>query len=214
MCMRSYPVIAPEGVSIILVIASAAASSAWFLGVLWAFPWLALLILAVLLFQDPRREVPLAPLSVLAPLDGTIVDVGLCRSGLLDRQSLRIRIRNNPLGAYTLRAPIEGRFLDPRDNAANGALQTARPGMWLRSDEGDDVVVAFSGPPRLWGPKAMFRYGERVGHGQRCAYLRLVPMCEVYLPERVLPRVEAGQRVTAGQTVLADLRRDLDDTGG
>ncbi|MEL7310926.1 MAG: hypothetical protein AAFN07_05405 [Pseudomonadota bacterium] len=210
--MRSYPVIASEGMWIILLIAAAAIGTALWAGPLWAIPWVIVLVLGILLFQDPRRELPLAPLSVLAPVDGRVLDVELCRTGLLDRQSLRIRIRNNPLGAYTLRAPVEGRLLDPRDNVAEGALPTGRGGMWLRSDEGDDVVVTFSGRHWFGGPRAMFRYGERVGHGQRCAYLRLVSVCEVYLPERVLPRIEAGQDVVAGQTVLAKLRRDLDDS--
>ncbi|MEL6368369.1 MAG: hypothetical protein AAFQ16_10475 [Pseudomonadota bacterium] len=209
--MRSYSVIAPEGMWVLLAIAGAGIATSVWAGPLWSLPWVILFVFAILLFQDPRRELPLAPLSVLSPVDGTVLDVELCRSGLLDRQSLRIRIENNPLGAYTLRAPVEGRLLDPRDNIAEGALATGRGGMWLRTDEGDDVVVSFSGKQRFGGPCAMFRYGERVGHGQRCAYLRLVSVCEVYLPERVLPRVEAGQRVTAGQTVLAKLRRELDE---
>ena len=209
--MRSYPIIAREGAWIIAALAVGAIVTIRLAGPEWSVPWLLLLGLAVGLFRDPRRELPLAPLEVLAPVDGRVLDVGLCRSGLLERESLRVRIRVNPMGAYTLRAPIEGRILDPRDNVGEGSKLTGRGGMWLRSDEGDDVVVTFSGPAWPRPPFPLFRYGERVGHGQRSAFLRLVRTCEVYLPASVLPRVEAGQKVRAGQSTLARLRRGLDD---
>ena len=40
----------------------------------------------------------------------------------------------------------------------------------------------FPGGTRGFAPKAFVRYGERVGQGQRFAYLRLAPRAEVYLP--------------------------------
>ena len=49
------------------------------------------------------------------------------------------------------------------------------------------------------------RYGERIGQGQRFAYLRLAPRAEIYLPLRAAVRVAAGERVSAGESILADL---------
>ncbi|MEL6870093.1 MAG: hypothetical protein AAFO81_09860 [Pseudomonadota bacterium] len=206
--MQRHSAYAREGFWLFVVCALIAVLLAKFVS-----PWLALIMLVPLgllmaLFQDPRREIPLKPLAALSPVDGTVLDVGLCRSGLLDRQSLRIRIKVNPLGAYTVRAPVEGKILDPRDNAAEGSKLTGRGGMWLRSDEGDDVVVAFVGRGWLGVPKSFRRYGERVGHGHRCAFLRLAPVCEVYLPESALPRVEQGDYVQAALTPLAKFRRE------
>jgi phosphatidylserine decarboxylase len=49
------------------------------------------------------------------------------------------------------------------------------------------------------------RYGERVGQGQRCGYLHLGGLIELYLPHnaRVLARI--NDRVRAGQDVVAQL---------
>ena len=148
------------------------------------------------------------PLAALSPVDGRVLDVGRCRSGLLDRESMRIIIKVNPMGAYTVRAPLEGKILDPRDNAKEGSRMTGRAGLWIRGDEGDDVVVTFSGGGWLGVPKAFRRYGERIGHGHRCAFLRLARRCELYLPADVLVRVEPGDTVVASVTELAEFRHD------
>jgi hypothetical protein len=62
-------------------------------------------------------------------------------------------------------------------------------------------------PQRGWlgSPRAFVRYGERLGHGERFAYLRLARLAEVYLPRAARLRVAAGDRVRAGVNVLADL---------
>jgi phosphatidylserine decarboxylase len=54
-------------------------------------------------------------------------------------------------------------------------------------------------------PKAFVGYGERVGQGQRFAYLRLASRAEIYLPETAQIRVSVGDRITAGDGILADL---------
>lgn len=204
--MQRHSAIAHEGFWLFLICALAAIAIARLLGPLWALPMLIPVGLLMALFRDPVRESPMRPLGVLAPCDGTVLDLGLCRTGLLDRESLRIIIRVNPFGAYTLRAPVEGRILDPRDNDGAGSRMTGRAGLWLHTDEGDDVVVAFTGRGWLGVPKSFRRYGERVGHGHRCGYLRLAGRCEVYLPADALPRVEIGGKVRAAVDVLADLR--------
>ncbi len=52
---------------------------------------------------------------------------------------------------------------------------------------------------------AFLRYGERVGQGQRCAFLRLTRRAELQLPIASRVLVKAGQRVMAGADVLAKL---------
>ncbi len=205
--MRRHSAFASEGFWWFAACALAAVLLAKFAGPAWALTMLVPLGLLLALFQDPQRNIPMLPLAVLAPVDGRVVDVSLCRSGLLDRESMRVIIRVNPFGAYTVRAPIEGTIFDPRDNAREGARVGGRGGLWLRGDEGDDVVVAFSGRGFLGVPKSFRRYGERVGHGHRCAFLRLAARCEVYLPSNALVRVEVGDRVLASVSEIAELRR-------
>lgn len=205
--MRRHSAFASEGFWPFAICVLLAFLLARFAGPAWALVMLVPIGLLLALFQDPQRQIPMLPLAALAPVDGTVTVIERCRSGLLDRESLKVVIRVNPMGAYTVRAPIEGTLYDPRDNAREGSKLTGRAGMWIRGDEGDDVVVAFTGNNWLSVPSAFRRYGERVGHGHRCAFLRLSRYCEVYLPADAMVRVEVGDTVTASVTEIAELRR-------
>jgi phosphatidylserine decarboxylase len=73
------------------------------------------------------------------------------------------------------------------------------------TDEGENVILQFRGNRLRLAPRAFLRYGERVGQGQRCAYLRLTKFAEVELPGDARILVEKGQRVFAGTDLLARL---------
>ena len=78
-------------------------------------------------------------------------------------------------------------------------------GLWLVTDEGENVILQFRGNRLRLAPRAFLRYGERVGQGQRCAYLRLTKFAEVELPGNARILVTEGQRVSAGVDLLATL---------
>jgi phosphatidylserine decarboxylase len=162
------------------------------------FAWL------LLIFRDPRREIPAVPLGVISPVDGTVVEVSLTDDGALNGEAHRILVRINSLGTYTARSPVEGKIMDFRGTVADcggGACS----GLWVRTDEDDDVVLQFRGHRFGFAPLAFLRFGERVGQGRRCAYLRLTRIAEVQLPINGRVLVKEGQQVSAGVDVLAKL---------
>jgi phosphatidylserine decarboxylase len=170
----------------------------------WSVPFILLACWLFLLFRDPRRDVPPLPLAVMAPVDGRITAVDY-HEGVLPGRWKKITINTNHLGAYTVRSPIEGSVHDVRDHVREMRPRKRISGLWVRSEEQDDVVLLFPGRHGRLGPKAFVRYGERLGQGQRFAYLRLAPMAEVYLPASAEILVRVGDRVLAGCGVLANL---------
>jgi phosphatidylserine decarboxylase len=64
------------------------------------------------------------------------------------------------------------------------------------------VVLQFDGYRLGLAPRSFVRFGERVGQGQRCAYLRLVRYAEVHLPIRSKVLVEPGQLLLAGSDLI------------
>ncbi len=169
---------------------------------------LLLLLALVLLFRDPIREVPADPQLVLSPCDGVVTLIEPTDKGVLEREALRIVIRVDNFGAYTARSPTEGKVLDPRDNVQAGSRLLGINGLWVRTDANDDVITLFRGPKIIGAPQGFIRYGERVGQGQRCAYLRLARECDVLLPSDVRVNVAEGDRVIAGTSALARFRYD------
>jgi phosphatidylserine decarboxylase len=180
--------------------------AAWkFVGLAYALAPMIVFGYLVLLFRDPIREIPAVPLGVVSPVDGTVVGIGLTDKGALNGEAHKIIIRVNSLGTYTARCPVEGKIMDFRVELSESVAPGGARGLWVRTDEDDDVVLQFHGHRLGLAPLAFLGYGERVGQGQRCAYLRLTRFAEVQLPINGRVLVSEGQRVSAGSDVLAKL---------
>ncbi len=202
---RQNPFVASEGVPFVLAMLLLTAAAVHYLGILYAALPALLSIYLYLIFRDPKRLVPAVPLGVVCPTDGVVVDIGVTDKGALDRESHRIVIRVNSLGTYTARCPIEGKIMDLHSEPPERLVINGTSGLWIRTDEDDDVVLQFHGYRFGLAPLAFLRYGERVGQGQRCAFLRLARQAELQLPIASRVLVKVGQRVTAGADVLAKL---------
>ena len=160
-------------------------------------------------FYDSERTLCSSPLAVVAPVDGRVASVELVHDEYLDRNAVRIRVRTAALGAYCLRAPIEGKLREARSPEGDPSEHVS----WIQSDEGDDVLIAAGRGGLLGQRPCMVSVGERVGHGRRCGLRRLARHIDVYVDESARIKVGPGQRVQAGQDVLATLVRKSPATG-
>lgn len=188
---------------------AAIAIALWFFGLpFYALMPLALLVLAFLVFRDPRREIAAAPLGVVSPVDGKVVEVSVTEKGVLAGEAHKIVIRVSVFGTYTARCPVEGKVMDLHCELDGGSFPQEEGGLWIRTDENDDVVLEFRGIRFGIAPRAIVGYGARVGQGQRCAYLRWTRLAELQLPAAGRVLVSEGQTVAAGTDVLARLPQD------
>lgn len=197
--------LAGEGWPYLIVACIAGAVVYGYFGAVQSAPIFVVGLLLFFLFRDPQRAVPPEPLGVIAPVDGRVVEVRPCHDGLVPGEWLRIAIRVDHMGAYTVRAPIEGAIQSIGAMLESTEHLRHYNGMWLRSEEAHDVVLTFPRRFPPFGPKSFVRYGERVGQGQRFAYLRLAPRAEIYVPTASNARVTKGDAVLAGETIIADL---------
>ncbi|RZV37657.1 MAG: hypothetical protein EX272_04835 [Chromatiales bacterium] len=192
------PFVAQEGLPILVLVAALVA-----LLLRYFEPWLALLPLAafvwlVLLFRDPRREIPPVALGIVSPVDGEIVAVATTDRCVVQGEAYRVRIRIDMMGAYTARSPIEGRIMDLHSREEGVGPECPANALWVETDEGDSVVLQFHEYRFGLAPKSLVKLGERVGQGQRCAYVRLARFAELTLPLDGKVEVKVGDRVTAG----------------
>ena len=196
------PFVAQEGLPILgLVVALGA------LILRYSEPWLVLLPLAafawlVLLFRDPRRDVPPVALGIVSPVDGEIVEVETTNRCVVQGEAYRVRIRIDTMGTYTARSPIEGRIMDLHSREEGVGPECPANALWVETDEGDSVVLQFHEYRFGLAPKSFVRLGERVGQGQRCAYIRLARFAELSLPLDGKVEVKVGDRVTAGRDLI------------
>lgn len=200
---RGNPLVAREGIPILLVAVTGSWLTYKFLGALPALIPALVALWLLLVFRDPHRHIPAAPLGVVSPVDGRVVTVGLADKGVLQGEAHRIVIRINSFGTYTARSPVEGKILDLNALAAGTVVDYPTNALWVQTDEGDDVVLQFHGYRFGLAPRSFMRFGERLGQGQRCAYLRLTRFAEVHLPIDSKILVKPGQTVVAGADLIA-----------
>jgi phosphatidylserine decarboxylase len=194
--------ISRQGLIPLLAALLAAVLSLHFIGLRESLAFWAIALLVLVLFRDPEREVPSIPLTVLSPADGRVVVIEKTDDPYLGRPSLKITIDMNAYGVYTTRSPIAGKVLEP-PNHLDGHQQPH--GVWLQTDQGDDIVMVMNRGRLHNKPQCYIRFGDRVGQGKRCGFVHLGGRVDLYLPENSQPQVSVGGNVHAGSDVVARL---------
>jgi phosphatidylserine decarboxylase len=198
--MSRYPVIAKEGLMPLFASVAIAALVMQFAGIYPSLAFWALSLLLVLIFRDPDRHIPAVPLAIVCPADGRVTSVNLTHDPYLARRAIRIAIQMNPYGVFATRSPVDGKVLDP-PNEPPGVPH----GVWLRTNEGDDIVLVMYRGRLYSAPRCYVQIGERVGQGQRCGFIHLGGLVELYLPESSRTLATAGDLVRGGSDVIAKL---------
>ncbi|HET9699713.1 MAG TPA: phosphatidylserine decarboxylase [Burkholderiales bacterium] len=208
-----YPIIAREGWPHVAMAATVAIGAAALGGWAWSVPFWLVLVFVLQFFRDPARSTPDAPDAVISAADGKVVVVEAAEDPYLKRPALKISVFMNVFNVHANRSPVDGvvretwrhpgKFL----NAAlpKASLENERCAIWLRTPSGADVTsVQIAG---LIARRILCyaRPGERLAPGQRYGFIRFGSRVDLYLPPASHPRVGVGDKVRAGETVLAEL---------
>ncbi len=142
-------------------------------------------------FRDPDRQTPVREGLVVSPADGLVQSVSAAvpppELGLGEIALPRVSVFMNVFDVHVNRIPVDGTIR--RIAYVAGAFVNA-------------VQIAGLVARRIvcWVSE-----GERVRTGQRLGMIRFGSRVDVYLPAGVAPLVGPGQRMIAGETVIADL---------
>lgn len=204
MAANNHPYFSQHGWLPFTVVAAVAGSVWYLLGFFWSLPLWLLCLALVFLFRDPARDIPSLPLAVVSPADGLVSQVNVEPDPYLGRKARRVVIDMFPFGVFTTRSPIEGKVMDIKDCSITDGNQHPH-GVWIQTDEKDDVVMVMDKGRMNSQPRCFIRIGEKIGQGQRCGSVQLGGRVEVYLPESSRIGVEQGARVQAGSDVIATL---------
>jgi phosphatidylserine decarboxylase len=208
-----YPIIAREGWPHVAIAGALAVAVSAFAGWSWSVPFWILLVFVLQFFRDPARTVPEASDVVISPADGRIVAVEKAGDPYLSRQALKISVFMNVFDVHANRSPVAGEVKNAWYHAGafvNAALDKAsseneRQAIWLRTAEGTDVTsVQIAG---LIARRILCyaKTGDQLARGQRYGFIRFGSRVDVYLPGDSRARVAIGDKVWAGETVLAQL---------
>ena len=171
-------------------------------------------------FRDPDRITPLREGLVIAPSDGRIATIGRVAPppelGLKGGERVRISIFLSLFDMHINRAPVAGRvtrsvyvpgaFLRASNEKASD--DNERRALVIETPGGAEVAVLQIAGMISRRIVTFAGEGDTVGVGQRFGLIRFGSRVDVYLPEGQSPLVAVGQRMVAGETVIADLTSD------
>lgn len=180
----------------------------------WAFGFFVLLCLCTIaFFRDPERTPPLDPNVIVAPADGTVMDiVELDENEVLKNKTRRVGIFLSIFDVHTNRAPIDGRIvycqhrpglcLDARrpdcsekNESMTWALQNPRVTIVVRQ-----ITGAIARRIVAWA-----NVGDELKKGERFGMIRFGSRTELYLPLDAQVLVKVGDHVLGGSTIVARL---------
>jgi len=196
--------IAPEGKLIVGLLFLGTLALHFTIGIV-AWPLWGLVLAVAYLYRDPKRVIPSAPLGLISPVDGVVVDVQNKFDTFLKREALTISIQMSWSGAYALRAITEGKimqhWLHEADSKTQGNLQHA---IWIQTDEQDDVIIAIHAGGRFRRMHCYASVGERVGQGKRCGFIPFGTRIDIILPVKTKIKLKTGDKVLAGCDLIGE----------
>jgi phosphatidylserine decarboxylase len=175
----------------------------------------ALLGLLLYFFRDPRRQLPDDPDAIVAPADGTVVEVTqLAEYDFLNGPAVRIGIFLSIFNVHINRAPLSGQVVDMHYkpglflNALNPESAERNEFMWigfeqLEAPHSRFAVRQISGllARRIVCPLTP---GQTVARGEKFGMIKLGSRTELILPaDAVEINVRPGDNVRAGSDVVA-----------
>jgi phosphatidylserine decarboxylase len=221
-----WPSVHPEGRKFALIAAAVAIFTAFMAWETIAWP-LGVLVLGILaFFRDPQRVTPRGDALIVAPADGLvtliqkvppprelILEDGTGGPVLSGEPVTRISIFMSVFDVHINRAPvagtvrrvvyIPGKFL----NADLDKASEENERQHILIERADGVAIGFTQIAGLVARRIVpfVKPGDILASGQRVGLIRFGSRVDVYLPAGTEPKILLGQKIIAGETVLAEI---------
>jgi len=224
----SFPPVHPEGRKFALI-AAVVCVVCVFIGWHWLAWLLGILTFCIgAFFRDPHRVTPQGDRLIIAPADGLVtliqkvpppreltIDYGSGAPVLGTEPVMRVSIFMSVFDVHINRAPIAGTILKVvyiPGKFLNADLDKASEDnerQHILVDRGNGTLVGFTQIAGLVARRIVpfVEAGDIVACGQRVGLIRFGSRVDVYLPQGTDSLVLLGQRVIAGETIIAEIGR-------
>jgi phosphatidylserine decarboxylase len=214
-----WPAVHPEGRKFALIAAAICLAFALMAWETLAWPMAGVTVWVLAFFRDPIRTVPQGDNFIVAPADGMVTLIQNVMppremagsEGLGDEPMIRVSIFMSVFDVHINRTPISGtvkqvvyiagKFL----NADLDKASEDNERQHILVERRDGVRIGFTQIAGLVARRIVpfVKPGDMVAAGQRIGLIRFGSRVDVYLPAGTAPKVALGQRIVAGETVLA-----------
>jgi phosphatidylserine decarboxylase len=215
------PNVHPEGRKFVVISAGICLLFALLSWETLAWPMAAITFWVAAFFRDPIRTTPKGDTLVIAPADGMVTMIANVLppnelggdGGLAAEPMTRISIFMSVFDVHINRAPIAGqitRIVYIAGKFLNADLDKAseeNERQHILIEGNDGTRIGFTQIAGLVARRIVpwVKTGDFVAAGQRVGLIRFGSRVDVYLPAGTAPTVLLGQRIIAGETILAEI---------
>ena len=162
-------------------------------------------------FRDPDRKIPSGEGLFVSPADGKVILIkDVYEKDYLKADAKEISIFMSPLDVHVNRAPCEGKVVLIKHSPGrflaayreDSSIKNENIVMMLEGGSGRVLVRQVAG---FLARRAVcrVRIGDVLGRGERYGMIKFGSRCDVYLPKDSEVIVKLGDKVKAGDTVIA-----------
>ena len=172
-------------------------------------------IFTLYFFRDPRREVPTEEGIIISPADGRIISVQEMFSPFSKERVTKLAIYLSLWDVHINRIPVSGKvtMVDYKPGRFYPAFESKA------SERNEHTIVGIKGKAGLFYIKQIagmvarrivcrLQVGDTVTLGEEFGTIKFGSRVEVYLPLSVDVRVNKGDKVKAGETIIGVIYHD------
>lgn len=183
----------------------------------WPLPaWVCFIatLFSLAFFRDPERFIPPGENDLVSPADGRIIISEKVEDHtFLNGDAYKISIFMNVFNVHVNRSPLSGEVKDIlyrpgkfySADSERGGLQNEYCGIVLTSDSGSKIAFVQIAGLIARRIVCWLEPGDKIKKGMRFGLIRFGSRVDLYLPENSDILVKVGQKVRAGETILASI---------
>lgn len=212
--MKNYPIIAKEG-WLFIIISSFISAYVSYVNVIASIPFWIISIFIIQFFRDPPRKISTKKNVVVSGADGKVIAIDETIDPYQKKKSIKVSVFMNVFNVHSNKAPIDGiilkkiyfsgKFLNAALSKAS--LENERCAIIIQAKKNPKQTITCVQIAGLIARRILCykKTGDSVTRGERYGFIKFGSRVDLYLPLKTSLRVQVGQKVKNGESIIAEL---------
>ena len=171
-----------------------------------------LFLFCINFFRDPVRSIPSEKSIVVAPADGKVVKIEYINDSNIGESSQLVSIFLNVFNVHVNRVPVDG-LVESVERKQGRFLAAFNH---IASDENEQVITIIKNESGKYKIKQIAgliarrilcyaKEDMKLNKGDRLGFIRFGSRTDIIMPKKITLKVEVGQKVIGGETIIGTL---------
>ena len=163
-------------------------------------------------FRDPVRSIPSEKSIIVAPADGKVVRIENINDSNIGESSQLVSIFLNVFNVHVNRVPVDG-LVESVERKQGRFLAAFNH---IASDENEQVITIINNESGKYKIKQIAgliarrilcyaKEDMKLNKGDRLGFIRFGSRTDIIMPKKITLKVEVGQKVIGGETIIGTL---------